>query len=1350
MKQKLLFTGLMVFMLLISVRGWGQYTGTGTFTKITSVDALTDGYYVILNETDGFVMTNGRSGNATTGYFISAAISPSSGTITDPSSSNVWKIEASGTGKTIYNESIAKYVGWSSGNSASIEDEPANTSRWTFTYESSKFTVNNVAEPARQLSYNSGAPRFAAYGNNGQQELQLYKMGASPTIPTISLTPTSLSGFTYIIDNGPSSEQTFTVSGTNLTADISIAATTNYEISKTSGSDYATPLAFTQTDGTVEETTVYVRLKAGLSVGTYNGEEITATSTDASNKTVSCSGTVTEPAVLPYSEDFSDCGTQEWISVSVASNRDWTCGSGYQEINGFGGDVASNDYLISPIFNLDSYTNEVLSFESFNNYSDASYPPIEILYTTNYTGDPSTTIWQNDLIATWSPENSSEWTTSGSIDVSGIAGTTIQFAFHYTSTGTGGGSTSLWRIDNILLQEVDVADPNSFAASAQSISQINLTFETNAADDEVVIVYNTDGSFTDPSGAAPAVGQAFAGGTVLYKGTSSPQAHTSLTPSETVYYKAWSVDGSNNYSPGLSDNATTLSNEPTNHATAFSASANSQSAITVSWTDSDASAYLVKASADSYGDITSPIDGVAEVDDVLVKNVAAASPNSVEFTGLTASTTYYFRIFPYNGTGETVNYKTDGTVPEDNATTDVFSSPTVLITRNCDPADNYAPDRFAEIYNAGAAAVDLTNWTLENIQGGSVSFTWMLSGSIAPGQTLICGNADATGQTISPDFTATWSGISWNGKGGDGTILKDDNGNIIDNAVQSDVTGTFENGQMKRKLSVTIPTVTYDESEWVFSSVSNALDIVPGFHGTVWRGTGTVWTTESNWDNLVPNSSVNSTIPGNLTNYPSIDNSTASPANTNNLNIASGAVLTIPADKVLTVTGTLTNNAGNNGLIIESNSGGTGSLLHNTDNVPATVKRYISGNSTILDTYDYHTVSVPLNSTGTANLFNGSYLYQFNLTTQALESMGDATDTPLPNNQGYMIFYPDDNITYDFAGQINNGDFPIPTAQGIDEFTLAPNPYPSAIDWDAASGWTKTNLYDAFWIWNPAADNYAAYGTDVSILNATQYIPVGQAFFVKANAAASALTVMNDARVHNDQVFFKNQKNAANNLLRVKTATEESADETIVRFLEGASSGADEYDIDKIIGGSAAPQIYSLINSDRKTTVNTLSYSAESLIVPMAYELSNDETALLSFEGVDSFDPTVEIFLEDLLANKMIDLREQNTYTFEHAAENDPLRFKIHFMGVTNVNELASTPVNFTIWASEEQLYIHTNTAFDGDLQIELFDLSGRLLKTIKQPTHSPNSIMLPDYEGVIMVRVRNNSAVQTQKVFIR
>src|SRR5690606_33445860 len=74
-----------------------------------------------------------------------------------------------------------RYVGWSSTNGASIETSPANTNRWTFSYTDSKFTVLNVAQPIRQLSYNTGAPRFAAYGNAGQHELQLYKLTPSCT-----------------------------------------------------------------------------------------------------------------------------------------------------------------------------------------------------------------------------------------------------------------------------------------------------------------------------------------------------------------------------------------------------------------------------------------------------------------------------------------------------------------------------------------------------------------------------------------------------------------------------------------------------------------------------------------------------------------------------------------------------------------------------------------------------------------------------------------------------------------------------------------------------------------------------------------------------------------------------------------------------------------------------------------------------------------------------------------------------------------------------------------------------------------------------------------------------------------
>lgn len=98
-------------------------------------------------------------------------------------------------------------------------------------------------------------------------------------------------------------------------------------------------------------------------------------------------------------------------------------------------------------------------------------------------------------------------------------------------------------------------NPGSFSASVSSSSQIDLTFTTNATGDNVVIVYDADGSFSDPSGSPPVVGEAFAGGTLLYNGTTSPQNHSELTPGQTVYYKAWSYDDSD-YSTGLTANAT--------------------------------------------------------------------------------------------------------------------------------------------------------------------------------------------------------------------------------------------------------------------------------------------------------------------------------------------------------------------------------------------------------------------------------------------------------------------------------------------------------------------------------------------------------------------------------------------------------------------------------------------------------------------------------------------------------------------------------------------------------------------------------------------------------------------------
>src|SRR5690606_7565169 len=154
-------------------------------------------------------------------------------------------------------------------NTASAEDAPADTNRWTFVYADNKFTVNNVANTARQLSYNynNGTnPRFAAYGNTNQEELILYKLstGATPT-PTLAVAPSSITGLNYGLGNGPSTAQCFVLSGNNLDgSDVTVTAPANFEVSTTEASGYASSVTLTAFDGANQ--TVWVRLAAGQTV----------------------------------------------------------------------------------------------------------------------------------------------------------------------------------------------------------------------------------------------------------------------------------------------------------------------------------------------------------------------------------------------------------------------------------------------------------------------------------------------------------------------------------------------------------------------------------------------------------------------------------------------------------------------------------------------------------------------------------------------------------------------------------------------------------------------------------------------------------------------------------------------------------------------------------------------------------------------------------------------------------------------------------------------------------------------------------------------------------------------------
>jgi hypothetical protein len=206
---------------------------------------------------------------------------------------------------------------------------------------------------------------------------------------------------------------------------------------------------------------------------------------------------------------------------------------------------------------------------------------------------------------------------------------------------------------------ISIVNPGGVTPTAVSSHQINVGFTANAADNNVVIVWNLTGSFTSPSGTPPAVGEAFAGGTLLSNGTTSPASHTGLTGAITYYYKAFSFDGTE-YSLGIPAFTSTNIAPPSG----FTATAFSATQINLAWTKNAFNNDVIVAinSSDYVNQPASydqPVNGTVYVAGNLLPNggtVIYVGPLSgFNHTGLIPNiTTYYYKAWSYDPTNNNI------------------------------------------------------------------------------------------------------------------------------------------------------------------------------------------------------------------------------------------------------------------------------------------------------------------------------------------------------------------------------------------------------------------------------------------------------------------------------------------------------------------------------------------------------------------------------------------------------------------------------------------------------------------------------------------------------------------------
>jgi gliding motility-associated-like protein len=169
-------------------------------------------------------------------------------------------------------------------------------------------------------SFDPGASIYAPTYLNAPAGISFACSNTQPTINTTG----SFSSFNACL-NVASTTQTITISGINLSDNISVTTPSGFEVSTSSGSGFGTTATLTKSGGNVTATTLYVRISSAAT-GSVSGT-ITLTSTGATSKTFSLSGTVNTLPVVSSVTGTSRTGTGSLtISANTASSNstiDW-------------------------------------------------------------------------------------------------------------------------------------------------------------------------------------------------------------------------------------------------------------------------------------------------------------------------------------------------------------------------------------------------------------------------------------------------------------------------------------------------------------------------------------------------------------------------------------------------------------------------------------------------------------------------------------------------------------------------------------------------------------------------------------------------------------------------------------------------------------------------------------------------------------------------------------------------------------------------------------------------------------------------------------------------------------------
>jgi hypothetical protein len=564
---------------------------------------------------------------------------------------------------------------------------------------------------------------------------------------------------------------------------------------------------------------------------------------------------------------------------------------------------------------------------------------------------------------------------------------------------------------------------------------------------------------------------------------------------------------------------------------------------------------------------------------------------------------------------------------------------------------------------------------------------------------------------------------------------------------------------------------SYNSTTGCYSTACVSVTVTVTPAGT-WLGvTDSDWNTASNWCGGVPIATTDVNIPSGVTNMPHVTSALASPAVCNNLTIENGDSLTIDAGKALTVNGNLTVN-GAKALIVKASPSANGSLItlgNITYQSSGSIKIEKYMNSGTVSHWEYFSSPV---AAASSSIFTSPArgLWWVNEANNAWVSIPNSAPANMTILKGYGRNYVtsegDGNVVKNVVGSVNTGSQSISLTRtesapgGRHGWNFVGNPYPDAVDWEAVSGWTKTNINNAIYFRNDGTTTAYVDGVYTGNVSASRIIPPMRAFWVRVDSlqTSGSIACNNNVRVHDLTPPSITHKNTLH--ISVVNDANSLTDDAYVRFKDYATDGFDgQYDANKFYSTDATrPQIFTRIAGADDIAINTMDTLNGSRTIPLGFKTTVAGTFTITADMVSTLTAYGNsVYLKDNTSTTVQNLANNNTYQFTSGVTNGFGRFELLFNPPATVYP-AITLVNNSLivpGGSTSANLAYSGTTNNPDRYNIDFDAAANLAGFTDITTamdvlfpSSPIAITIPSgvspgtYHANLSVRISNSGAV--------